>query len=207
MPVESRRRSYAVPGFRLPLRVGSHGSPGYLWDAAWIKRRVVQPARGSPPVSPCPFWTKPITHVGLSHMTTIQTCVRVPAPTQLCSTGCAGGFSVTAFRSRFTVLRISRDRGDRASPLHLGERNYPSTEPKLSKTLRSRPLIPGHEAISRERIAASPCTSLSYAQTTMAHLTACRASEFRYGSPLPTSHSPSHPFQALPCSEWRTQTR
>jgi hypothetical protein len=166
MPVESRRRSDAVPGFRLPLRVGSHCSPGYLWDAAWIKRRVVQPARGSPPVSPCPFWTKPITHVGLSHMTTIQTCVRVPAPTQLCSTGCAGGFSVTAFRSRFTVLRISRDRGDRASPLHLGERNYPSTEPKLSKTLRSRPLIPGHEAISRERIAALPCTRLSRVPTT-----------------------------------------
>jgi hypothetical protein len=41
---------------------------------------------------------------------------------------------VTAFRSRFTVLRISRDRGDRASPLHLGERNCTSTGPKLSKT-------------------------------------------------------------------------
>ncbi len=58
----------------------------------------------------------------------------MPTPTQLCSTGFAGGFSVTAFRSRFTVLRISRDRGDRASPLHLGERNYTSTGPKLSKT-------------------------------------------------------------------------
>src|SRR3989454_12261381 len=65
--------------------------------------------------------------------------------------------SVTAFRSRFTVLRISRDRGDRASPLHLGERNCTSTGPQLSKTLRSRPLIPGCEAISRERIAASRC--------------------------------------------------
>jgi len=66
----------------------------------------------------------------------------VPTPTQLCSTGFAGGFSVTAFRSRFMVLRISRDRGDRASPLHLGERNCTSTGPKLSKTLRSRPFIP-----------------------------------------------------------------
>ena len=58
----------------------------------------------------------------------------MPTPTQLCSTGFAGGFSVTAFRSRFTVLRISRDRGERASPLHLGERNCTSTGPKLSKT-------------------------------------------------------------------------
>jgi len=32
----------------LPLRVGSHCSPGYLWDAVWIKRRVVQPERGEP---------------------------------------------------------------------------------------------------------------------------------------------------------------
>ena len=58
----------------------------------------------------------------------------MPTHTQLCSTGFAGGFSVTAFRSRFTVLRISRARGDRASPLHLGERNDTSTGPKLSKT-------------------------------------------------------------------------
>src|SRR5207237_84827 len=45
---ESRRGSYSVPGYRLPLRVGSHCSPGYLWDAVWIKRRVVQPERGEP---------------------------------------------------------------------------------------------------------------------------------------------------------------
>ena len=32
----------------MPLRVGSHCSPGYLWDAVWIKRRVVQPERVEP---------------------------------------------------------------------------------------------------------------------------------------------------------------
>ncbi len=41
----------------------------------------------------------------------------------------------------------------------------------------------------------------------MPHLTACRASEFRLGLPSPTSHPPSHPLQALPCSPQRTQTR
>jgi hypothetical protein len=35
--------SYSVPGCRLVLHVGSHWSPGYLWDAPWIKGRVVQP--------------------------------------------------------------------------------------------------------------------------------------------------------------------
>ena len=41
-------RSYSVPGCRLSLHVGSHCSPGYLWDAVWIKRRVVQPERVEP---------------------------------------------------------------------------------------------------------------------------------------------------------------
>jgi len=54
----------------------------------------------------------------------------------------AGGFSVTAFRSRFTSLSVSRPSGERASPRHLRERNRTSTAPKLSKTLRSRPFIP-----------------------------------------------------------------
>jgi len=35
--------SYSVPGCRLVLHVGSHWSPGYLWDAPWITGRVVQP--------------------------------------------------------------------------------------------------------------------------------------------------------------------
>ena len=46
----------------------------------------------------------------------------------------AGGFGVTAFRSRFTSLRVSRPSGERASPRHLRERNCTSTGPKLSKT-------------------------------------------------------------------------
>jgi hypothetical protein len=89
---------------------------------------------GSPRVSPCPCWTKPLTHGGLYHMTTIQTCVRGPTHTPRGSTGCAGGCSVTACRSRCTGLSIRRDRGDRASPLPLGERHCTATGPKVSKT-------------------------------------------------------------------------
>jgi hypothetical protein len=92
--------------------------------------------------SPCPFWAKPITHVGLFHITTSQKCVRVPTPAQLCSAGFAGGFSVTAFHARFIALRVSRRHGACASPWHLGERHCTSTAPKLSQTLRSRPFIP-----------------------------------------------------------------
>src|SRR5262249_28318778 len=36
----------------------------------------------------------------------------------------------------------------------------------------------------------SPCAQLSCAPTTMPHLTACRASEFRMGLPIPTLHPP-----------------
>src|SRR6266567_2153672 len=86
---------------------------------------------------------------------------------QLCSTGFAGGFSVTAFHARFTVLRVSRHRGACASPLHLGERNFTSTVPKLSKTSLVSAPHPWRVAISRERIAASPCAQFSCALSTM----------------------------------------
>jgi len=94
---------------------------------------------------------------------------------RIAPTGFAGGFSVTALSFRFTVLRISRDRGDCASPLHLGERNCTSTGTPSYQDLAVSTLLPGCEAMSRERIAASPCMWLSHIPTTMPDLTACRA--------------------------------
>jgi hypothetical protein len=120
------RRS-SVPGCRLPLPVGSHCAPGYVRDASGARAEVSS-------LSPCPYWTKPITHVGLSHMTPMQSCVRVPTRRQLCGAGCPGGFRGTACYARCTRLIVSRTRGAYASPRHLGERNCTSTAPKLSKT-------------------------------------------------------------------------
>jgi len=74
-------------------------------------------------------------------MTTIQSVVYLPLR-HSARRDFAGGFGVTAFRSRFTSLSVSRPSGERASPRHLRERNRTSTAPKLSKTLRSRPFIP-----------------------------------------------------------------
>jgi hypothetical protein len=102
---------------------------------------------------------------------------------QLCSAGFAGGFSVTAFHARFTVLRVSRHRGACASPLHLGERNSTSTVPKLSKTSLVSAPHPWRVAISRERIAASPCTRLSRAPSTMTPPTPIRFIAGRLSSP------------------------
>jgi hypothetical protein len=50
------------------------------------------------------------------------------------------------------------------------------------------------------------CTQLSWAQTTMPHPTLRAGLGVSLGSPLPTSHSPSHPSRSLPCSLWKTQT-
>jgi hypothetical protein len=162
---------------------------------------------GSPRVSPCPFWTKPIPHVGWHHMTTMQTGVRVPPHTHLCSPGFAGGVSVTALRSRFTVLRIRRDRGDRASPLHLGERHCTSTGPKLSKTSSVHVPHPW-------RMHHCEGTDRSFAMYAVfphsdyyALLDCLEGFGVSLGSRLPTLHPPSHPFQALPCSQHRTQNR
>ena len=144
-----RGQRYSVPGSCLALCVGPHCSPGYFGLPSGSRVYVSS-------LSPCLFWAKPITHVGLLFITTIPECVRVPTPAQLCSAGCAGGFSMTAFHARFTALRVSRSHGACASSWHQGERNCTSTASKLSKTERSRPLIPGCNAISRERIAETP---------------------------------------------------
>ncbi len=127
---------YSVPESRLTLHLGSHYPPGYFGMPPGSQQKVSS-------LSPCPFWTKPLTHFGLFFMTTVQTCVRVPIPMQLCSTGFPVGFRVTAFHARFTALIVSRHCGACASLGHLEERNSTSTALKLSRTLRSRPLIPG----------------------------------------------------------------
>src|ERR1043166_4874398 len=50
------------------------------------------------------------------------------------------------------------------------------------------------------------CARFSRAQTTMPHPTLHEGLGVSLGSPLPTSHSPSHPPRSLPCSTWKTQT-
>jgi hypothetical protein len=113
-------------------------------------------------------------------------------PMQLCSAGFASEFSVTAFHSRFTTLRVSRSRGECASPLHLKERNRTSTKPKLSKDLHDLdPSSPTVNVVSRERIAASPCTWLSHAPSTIPDKT-------------PHRHPAGFPFHSTPppaCSD------
>jgi hypothetical protein len=110
---------------------------GVLRDATWLMSQYVQPF-------PMPFWAKPIIHVGLLFITTIPSCVRVPTETQLCSAGCAGGFSGTAFHARFTTLMVSRGRGACASSWHRGERNRTSTASKKTLWARPRPWLRGH---------------------------------------------------------------
>ena len=53
----------------------------------------------------------------------------------------------------------------------------------------------------------SPCTRFSRIRTTMPCLTAWRASEVLDRVSPTYFHPPSHPLQALPCSQQRTQTR
>src|SRR3989442_4698335 len=52
----------------------------------------------------------------------------------------------------------------------------------------------------------SPCARFSRVRTTMPHLTAWRASEVLDRVSPTYFHPPSHPLQALPCSQHRTQT-
>ncbi len=109
------------------MHLGSHCPPGYFGMPPGSRKEASS-------LSPCPFWAKPITHVGLFHITTVQKCVCVPIHMQLRSTGFPGGFRVTAFQARLTTLIVSRRDGACASLRHLEERNLTSTSPKLSRS-------------------------------------------------------------------------
>jgi len=50
------------------------------------------------------------------------------------------------------------------------------------------------------------CPQLSWAQTPLPHPTLRAGLGVSLGSPLPTSHSPSHPSRSLPCAPWKTPT-
>jgi hypothetical protein len=74
-----------------------------------------------------------------------------------------GGMRRKVLRDRLSLplhgLRVSRYRGEGASPLHRGERNYTSTTSKLSKTSLVSVPHPWLFTISRERITGPHGTS------------------------------------------------
>src|SRR5262249_21710500 len=135
----------AVPGRWLAWCGGPHGSPGDFGMPSGSRGHGAS-------LSPCPLGAKPITHGGLLCVTSIPECVRVPPPAHLCAAGGTGGCSLPALHARFTALRVSRRHGACASSWPQGERTCTSPASQLSKTEQSRPLIPGCNAISRERI-------------------------------------------------------
>jgi len=77
------------------LRLGSHCSPGYFWNAYRIRSKAVRPFTMSI-LDPA---DNPRRLVTLDDDSDVSSS---PTHTQLCSTGFAVGFCVTAFHSRFT---------------------------------------------------------------------------------------------------------
>jgi hypothetical protein len=125
----------------------------------------------------------------------------VPTHTQLCSAGFPGGFKVTAFQARFTVLMVSRGRGACASLRHLEERNCTSTVSKLSMTLTvstPHPWPVGHfEGTDRSFALYAVFPRADYYGHADSLQTHPRFSEW-----FPTHYfrSRSHRLQGLPCS-------
>src|SRR5262249_33367875 len=86
---------YSVPELRLTLRLGSHSSPGYLWNAFRIRNEAVRPFT-VPILDPADNPSRLVTPDDDSDVSSS------PTHLQLCSTGFVVGFCVTAFHSRFT---------------------------------------------------------------------------------------------------------
>ncbi len=148
-------RSYSVPGGRLPLRLGSHCSPGYLRDAPWIKAGVVQPTRGK---------SSPFSLSILDQAPNPRRLVAYTDDSSVRSSACPGSTLLAGIR-----CWVHRDR--RSLPLHgfetqsppwgvcftpasRGEEFHPY-DPQVIKDLSAlRPSSLTHRVSSRERVAA-----------------------------------------------------
>jgi hypothetical protein len=82
-------------------------------------------------------------------------------------------------------------------------RQFHRYPPVYSLRVHWVPLFPSSQRLGAFAVR---CARLSRAQTTMPHPTLRESLGVSLGSPLPTSHSPSHPSRSLPCSTWKTQT-
>ena len=161
-------RSYSVPESRLPLRLGSHCSPGYCGAALWIKRRIVQPWRESPsgfPLSILNQADNPRRLVPHDDDSSVSSSAYPYSTLQ-------GGIRCWVHRDRRSLplhqfegqsLRwgVCVTRASRGEELHL-------YDPQVIKDLFDlSPSSLTHRVISRERIAASPRERLSRALTTL----------------------------------------
>jgi hypothetical protein len=150
---KERRRSYSVPGQCLSLRAGSHCSPGDVMGCS-LEHAIS-----------CPAGERGLSHVSVSVLDQADNLRRLVLPDDDSNVSSfaypyatlLGGMRREILRGRLSLplhgLRISRFRGEGASPVHHGERNCTSTPSKLSKTSLVSVPHPWLVAISRERIA------------------------------------------------------
>jgi hypothetical protein len=147
------RRGYSVPRRCLPWRVGSHCSPGDVKGCSLEHAVSVQPERSE---------SSPVSMSLLDQADNLRRLVLPDDDSGVSSfaypdSTLLGGIRREILRDRLSFplhgLRVSRYRGERASPLHQGERNCISTTSKLSKTSPVSVPHPWLLAISRERIA------------------------------------------------------
>ena len=138
----------------MPWKAGSHCSPGDVMGCS-LEHAVSCPAR-----------ERELSHVSVSILDQADNLRRLVVPNDDSRVSSfaypystlLGGIRREILRDRLSFplhgLRVSRYRGERASPLHRGERNCTSTTSKLSKTSSVSVPHPWLFAISRERIAA-----------------------------------------------------
>jgi hypothetical protein len=129
------RPGYSVPGYRLPWRAGPHCSPGDVLGCSLEHALTVQPSERAA-----------ASRVSMSLVDQADNLRRLVLPNDDSSVSSSaypfstllGGMRRKVLRDRLSLplhgLRVSRYRGEGASPLHHGERNYTSTPSKLSKT-------------------------------------------------------------------------
>src|SRR5215831_6421006 len=139
----ARRDWRAADSRPRPAACLSFAAPRFHLDAARVHEATVQCRDGPTAIvklsglSPCPFWTEPITHVGSLQADDDSDVSSFSYPYATLLDGIRS--RVLRYRLPFPLhgLMVSRNRGESASPLHLRDRNFTCTKLKLSKTSRS----------------------------------------------------------------------
>jgi hypothetical protein len=152
---------YPVPKPRLTSHLGTHCSPGYFRDAVRIRNKAVRPFTLSildPADSPRRL-------VKINDDSDVS-LFAYPYATLL------DGIRRRARRYRLSFplhgLRVSRCRGECASPLHLRDRNLTCTKLQLSKTILSLSSIPDQQRHFGGTVRSHSCLNATNGSTLVA---------------------------------------
>jgi len=126
----------------------------------------MSPARGNRRPTSCPFWTRPLTRVGLLALTTVQTCIRRLTMAAWLGMVAQRVCTPVPFIPASGIDGESLPRGMRISSIHQEGQGFAPVNEQPVVIPNGMPLIPRRfMTVSRERIAPTKTPSMTMPMT------------------------------------------